>query len=101
MALYRFENSLLCVVPCGTFSNSWHFSFPLKILIRQAYWRQLNESREVSPIKLFMIIFYLLFVCCQGYDLHNSTLAVLATAFNIVDEPLIRLRRFALLPLIR
>jgi hypothetical protein len=25
MPLYCFEDSFLCLVSCGTFSNSWHF----------------------------------------------------------------------------
>jgi hypothetical protein len=37
MSLYRFENSFLGPMSCGTFSYSWHISFPLRILILQAY----------------------------------------------------------------
>jgi len=37
MSLYRFENSFLRPMSCGTFSYSWHISFPLRILILKAY----------------------------------------------------------------
>jgi len=45
MALYCFEDSFLCLVSCGTFSNSWHLSFPLKIfdslsLLAAADWKE-------------------------------------------------------------
>jgi hypothetical protein len=29
VALYRFEDSFLCPMPCCPFSDSWHISFPL------------------------------------------------------------------------
>jgi hypothetical protein len=43
MALCCFEDSFLCPMSCGTFSNSWHISFPLKIfdstgLLAAAEW---------------------------------------------------------------
>ena len=95
MTLYCFENSFLGLVSCGTFSDSWHISFPTRILDFSAYWRQLTRSREASPQFLNKTSYYF------PIYLQSSRLAVLAVAPVITAELPIRLRRLALLPLIR
>jgi hypothetical protein len=55
MSLYCFEDSFLRLVPCGTFSNSWHISFPLKILdssglLAAAEWECTQAEKRACSI---------------------------------------------------
>jgi hypothetical protein len=55
MALYCIEDSFLGLVSCGTFSYSWHISFPLKIfvssrLLAAAEWGSSQAEKQALSI---------------------------------------------------
>jgi len=51
MSLHGFEDSFLGPTSCGAFSDSWHISFPLKILdsaglLAAAEWQETQAEKQ-------------------------------------------------------
>jgi hypothetical protein len=61
MSLYGFEDSFFGLMPCGTFSYSWHFSFPLIIfyfsgLLAAAEWLGTQAEKQARSTDYFLSI---------------------------------------------
>jgi hypothetical protein len=90
-----FENSFLGLVSCRAFSNSWHISFPLRIFDFLSLLAAADSKPRSKPVISKTPSYYF------PIYLPSWLLTVLAVVPVIIAELLIRLRRLALLPLIR
>jgi hypothetical protein len=93
--LYCFEDSFLGLVSCRAFSDSWHISFPLRIFDFFGLLAAADSKPRSKPVISKTPSYYF------SIYLRSWFLTVLAVVPVIIAELPIRLRRLALLPLIR
>jgi hypothetical protein len=99
-SLCCFEDSFPGPVPCRAFSDSWHISFPLRILGFFGLLAAADSKPRSKPVPTHSIgnknnlVHF-------GIYIPSRDLTVLAVPPVITSEPAIRLRRLAFLPLIR